>query len=1029
MRQIAESIQWLLLPHEQRAALLLSIRSTFFLIALGLWLGWPGPARALDPSVRLGAFHHDIWTGQHGAPREIDAMAQTSDGWIWLGTTSGLYRFDGVRFEAFQGRDGERLLGKGITALAPHPNGELWIGYTFGGLSVLRDGRLHHVAPKAGDPVGATFSIAFERDGSAWVASTTGLLRLREGKWTRMGAAQNYPLPRATYVYRDHYDRLWAADGKQLHLLDRATGRFAPVLETGHSPLILGSPDGRVWIVDGDQVRLLPAPAGGWRPVPPQSIASSSFQTLFDRDGNLWKGNCPTGLCRSFPPSWRVHGEAFPSQVSDERLDQAWQMSSLNVHSMMEDREGNVWIGTVAGLERFRHNKLIRLSFPAGSERLSLAQDDTGAVWAATRYLGDPARLWRVDEGLVRQEATDQDANVVAAAPDGTVLVGGNHRIERRRGDQVLERIPLPPPLPGQNTRNYIILLAQDRDSLWVGIGGRGLYRWRAGKWLPPAAHQHLKGVLYASVDPRGRTWFGLRNNRVVVREGERWREYGERDGIALGGVRFIDASREVLLSGDNGMAVLRNGRFRPIASEQPDLLANVSGLAVTSEGERWLNTSRGLLRVRAADWRKTMDNPDLPLRTSLWNEVEGYPGSAETVARLPSAFVARDGKVWVAGTDGAAWFDPARPRRNLLAPPVTIQAIHAGGRRYRPDELASFAPGTEQLQIDYTALSYTTPERIAFRYRLAGLDQGWQDVGTRRVAYYTNLGPGSYRFEVEAVNEDGVASGVVSTQPFSIRPRFVQTRWFAALCVALGVLAAFLLYRLRLMQVRRRFQALMEERLDERGRIARTLHDTFLQSLQGLILRLQVLAERLEPGSKARAELERALDLADQVVAEGRDQVMELRDLRVSAGAPTLAQALAAAADQLREGSGVRVAVRTEGSCVRLAPGVQDEVYHIGREAIANAVRHARADLIEIDLTCTGSRMVLAVRDDGIGLDPDLQLHGRPGHWGMTGMRERAARIGAGLVIRNRPARGTEVMLSLQGASVAAARATADVD
>jgi len=1003
--------------------LFFSIRLTLFLFVFALSLGWAVPARALDPAVRLGAFHHDIWTGEQGAPREVDAMAQTRDGWIWLGTTSGLYRFDGVRFEAFQPRDGEHLLGKGITALAPHANGELWIGYTFGGLSVLREGRLHHVSPVAGNPVGATFSIAFERDGSAWVAATSGLFHVRDGVLTRMGAAQHYPTPRAEYVYRDHYDRLWAADGKALYLLDRASGRFAPIMDTQNNPLILASPDGRVWLIENARMRLLPEPPGGWRPDAGKGVASSSFQSLFDRDGNFWKGKCPVGLCRSYPASWRDLGTAFPAPGSDERLDQPWQMSSLNVHSMMEDREGNVWVGTVAGLERFRHNKLTRLPFPADAERLGLAHDGSGRVWATTQFSGDVARLWHIDGGVLNQVATDQNAYVVGAAGDGTVLVGGNRRVERRRGDHILESIPLPPLQPGENPRNFVVLLAQDRDSLWVGIGGRGVYRWHGGKWLPPSAHPQLKGLLFVTVDAQGRTWFGLRNNRVVVRAGDHWREYGERDGIALGSVRFIDAGREVLLSGDNGMAVLQDGRFRPVPSEQGDMLSNVSGVAVTADGERWLNTSRGLLRVRADDWSRSMRDPAAPLRAALWDDVDGYPGSAETVLRMPSAFVAPDGKVWVAGTDGAAWFDPARLRRNALAPPVAIQAIHAGGQRYRPGEVAAFAPGTERLQIDYTALSYTTPERIAFRYRLVGLDHAWQDVGTRRTAYYTNLGPGSYRFEVEAVNEDGVASGVVAGPRFEIRPRFVQTRWFAALCVALGVLAAFLLYRLRLLQVQRQFQARMEERLGERERIARTLHDTFLQSLQGLILRLQVLAQRLEPGSEARVQLDRALDLADQVVAEGRDQVM---DLRVAGDAPTLAQAIGEAADQLREGSGVRVAVRTEGSCVQLAPEVHGEVVHIAREAIANAVRHAHARLVEIDLTCTGGQVVLAVRDDGVGLDPEVQLHGRPGHWGLTGMRERAARIGAVLVIRNRPARGTEVMLTLQDAPAVPVRTAA---
>ncbi|WP_020654653.1 sensor histidine kinase [Massilia niastensis] len=992
------------------------MKCIFLLFAL---LGWAAPAAALDAALRLDAYHHDVWSGKHGAPREIDAMAQTPDGWLWLGTTSGLYRFDGVKFEAFVPHAGESLLGRSITALVARPDGELWIGYTFGGLSVLRDGRLHHVAPKRGDPVGATFSIAFERDGSAWVASTTGLLHYRDGGWTRADAAWNYPGKRAEYVYRDHYDRLWASDGKLLHLLDRARRRFEPVMEVGDNPLLLPSPDGRIWVSDGEMVRSLPAPAGGLRPPPPSSVHASSFQSLFDRDGNYWKGNCPVGLCRAYPATWQAGKGAFHHRTSDERLDQPWQMASLNVHSMMEDREGNLWVGTVAGLERFRHNKLVKVGFPADAERLSLAQDASGATWATTQSGGDAGHLWRIRDGLAVRETTSQTTYIVNRARDGSVLVGGKRRIERRLGERLLATYPLPPVQDGENPRNFVMFAVEDRDSIWVGIGGRGVYRWHDGKWLPPASHPQLRGLLFAAVDAQGRTWFGLRNNRVLMRDGERWREFGEREGVALSSVLFIDAGKEVLIGGDNGLAVLEGERFRPVPAEQPDLLSNVSGVAVTPDGDRWLNTSRGLLHVRAADWRRSMLDAQAPLRAALWDDVDGYPGGAETIARLPSAFAAHDGKVWVAGTAGAAWFDPARLRRNALAPPVQVQALTVGGRPYRPGEVAAFAPGTDQLQVDYTALSYTMPERVRFRYRLVGLDHGWQEVGARRVAYYTNLGPGSYRFEVGAINEDGVASPVVATPAFEIRPRFYQSRWFAALGVLLASLVIYLLYLLRLAQVTRQFHARLEERLLERERIARTLHDTFLQSLQGLILRLQGVAIRLAPGSEARTQLDNALDLADKVVAEGRDQVMDLRLVE----APSLDQALEEAAQLLRAGDQVQVHIHTAGQPLRLSPELHYEVYNIGREALANAFRHARASRIDIELVWEPRVLRIAVRDDGVGLDETILAHGRPGHWGLTGMRERAARIGAVLVIRNRSGGGAEVQLSLPRRLLAAGR------
>jgi signal transduction histidine kinase/ligand-binding sensor domain-containing protein len=987
-------------------------RLKFILALCACLLGWANPVLALDPSMRLDALYHDIWREKEGAPREIEAMAQTADGWLWLGTTSGLYRFDGVSFTPFAPRDGGRLLGASITVLLPRANGELWIGYTLGGLSVVRDGRFEHVAPKPGEPIGATFALAFDAEDSLWVASSSGLFRYRDGRLERIGADWGFPGNYAEYVYHDHYGRLWASDGKQIFLLDRAAGRFAPVMATTRYPMLLASNDGRIWALAGNAMQVLPAPPGGWRPRPESRLRSSSFQSLFDRDGNFWNGNCPVGLCRIFPATWQRERERISIGKGEDRFDRPWQMSSLNVHSMMEDREGNLWVGTIAGVERLRPNKLRHVPFDEQTENAYLVEDGDGVLWAATTGMDDLGKLWQVRDGVPVAQESDQKVYLVAPGKDGSVLLGGGERIERRRGERMLATYPLPARGPNDPTRNFVAMVADDGDALWVAIGGRGLFRWQDGVWHPPAAHPQIKGPTSYGRDARGRMWFGLRNNRLLLRaEDGRWHAFGEEEGIKVGPVRFIDMKHELVIAGDFGAAVLRGNRFHPLLADRPELLAGLSGLAVTLDGDRWLNTVRGLVHVRAEDWRRAMRDPRVPLRTTVWNGLDGYPGSAETVSRGRTALVARDGKVWIVTTEGLAWFDRRQLWRNTEAPAVEVLAVHADGVSYRPRALASFPSGTEQLQFDYTALSYTMPERVRFRYRLVGLDHHWQEVGARRSAYYTNLGPGNYRFEVGAVNEDGVASAVASTPEFAIRPHFWQTAWFALLCASAGALAAWLLYRLRMRQVQRQFQARLRERLHERERIARTLHDTFLQSLQGLVLRLQSLALRMEAGSPMRRELDSALDLADKVIAEGRDQVM---DLRLDEAVPSLAQALAEAADMLKEGSSVRVAVRTEGACVQLPCALHLEVFHIAREAIANAVRHARASLIEIDLRCEGRELLLAVRDDGIGLDPQVQESGRPGHWGLVGMRERADKIGARLAIRNRPGRGTEVVLRL---------------
>jgi signal transduction histidine kinase/ligand-binding sensor domain-containing protein len=991
-------------------------------LALALMAGTA--AQALDPAVPIAGYHHDIWTSRDGAPREIDTMAQTADGWLWLGTVTGLHRFDGVRFEAFKPAPGENLLGKRITSLTALPNGDLWIGYTFGGLSRLRNGRLLHLAAGPANPIGATYNLVVESDDSIWVASTSGLMHYSGGQWEKIGAAWNYPAPRAESVHLDQYGRLWAADGEKLHLLDRAMRKFQPTGHSATAPVLSQDPDGRLWLTGKDTVIPLPPPPGSPLPRSPWHNRATAVPSLYDRDGNLWTGNCPAGLCRTLPSSWQGRNGAFPRSLVDDKLDQPWQMGSLNVHSLLEDREGNLWIGTPAGLERLRHNKLQTVLFPPTAGYLSLAQEQDGATWAASSQDGV---LWRVDAGsqAVKQDA-GQTVYVVAQGRDGSVLVGGNQRIERRKGG-VIESWPLPPLLEGENPKNFVIILSDDGAGTWVGIAGRGLYRRENGLWIAPGEHKGVRGPLFAAADSKGNTWFGFRNNKLIHHERGKLTEYGPAQGIDLGAVTFVDTQKELLIAGDNGMAVLRDGKFWHLGAADPGLLSNVSGLAITPDGDRWLNTSKGLVHVAAADWQRSVADADTPLRYELWDASDGYPGAAAMVVRTATALAGSGGRMWFVGTGGLAWFDPARLQRNATVPAVSVTGMQCDGAQYAPSAGLRLPPGTGKLQIDYTALSYTMPERVRFRYRLDGVDQDWQEAGMRRTAYYTNLGPGNYRFNVEAVNEDGVSSGAYGAEAFVIAPRFAQTAWFAALCALAAALLAYAMHQLRLRQLTRRLRERMHERLVERERIARALHDTFLQSLHGLILHFQAVANRLPAGSDTRALMDKTLTQADKVLIEGRDQVMDLRIARGSSLSAALREAGAAMAANggCLEGAGddpFALAVRVDGKERDLAPAMHDEVYAIAREAMSNACRHAGASVLDVELVYGAREFTLAVRDNGKGLDHATRTQGKAGHWGLTGMRERAEQIGARLDISNRAGSGVEVLLMLAASQAYAA-------
>jgi len=324
--------------------------------------------------------------------------------------------------------------------------------------------------------------------------------------------------------------------------------------------------------------------------------------------------------------------------------------------------------------------------------------------------------------------------------------------------------------------------------------------------------------------------------------------------------------------------------------------------------------------------------------------------------------------------------------------------------------------PRTRSLSIDYTALSLSIPERVRFRYRLDGVDEDWQDVGTRRQAFYTNLDPGRYRFRVIASNDDGVWNETGAALKFSIEPAFFETAWFRAVCVLLALVALYALHCWRLQLAKARLRDKLQERLAERERIARELHDTLLQSVSGLILRFDADARRLPPNEPVRQSLQKSLERADEVLLEGRSRVLDLR----SSGKPdtALVESLGEAGRALAQHQAARFSLVQEGSPRPLDPLVQEEVSLIAREALLNAFRHAEASVVELRIDHGGKALQLRIQDDGRGIEPQyLNGPGRPGHWGLTGMRERAEKIRAELDILCKDGGGTQVRLRIPAA------------
>jgi len=959
-----------------------------------------GPAGAAPEG--FADYHHTQWTAAQGAPPAIRTMAQTRDGWLWLGTADGLYRFDGLRFERYvlpaqPGRSHER-----IQVLRAAPNGDLVIAYAAEGMSVLHpDGRVEDL-PEQPSPYEAIGALAVDTDGSLWTVSGR-VAHFAGGRWHVVAAGPEWETAHQEALLGDGAGNLWAFNEPGAWRLDRAAGRFVRVSDKAGQPLL--APDGRLWLRANGSLHLLGA-TGRQRPAtnaPSQSLAAGQF----DADGTLWLPDCPQPVCRVPNAAERKEARWTIASAAAERVADPALLSGRGATAILEDREGDIWVATESGLDRFRRNRFLHSGLPGSGVRYSFGVDGAGRVLAADFETGT---LWHLAPDAAPVAVRGPWVGVVNNGHDGALLVGGKRSVQRVRGTTV-EDIPLPPGPDGKPRDHRLIGLLDDGKVLWTASLETGLIGWRDGRWLPRAAFNLPPKIFQSATAGPAGNWFATGEGKLVHSLAGRLAYY---DLGPVGQASALFPGEDLVVSGSGGTAVLRDRTLRLLPTQDPGVLRNLSGIVVTPDGDRWMNGVAGLVHVRAADWRQAMRDPDLPLRYELFDALDGYPGRAAMENRW-RGIVSADGRnVWLSATGGVVRLDLAQLRRNRVAPQAVILGVTADGRSWPAQGTANLPAGTDHFRIQYTAPALRLPERVRFEYRLDGVDRTWLDAGTRRATSYTNIGPGDYVFRVRAVNEDGVPGDAVATLPLHVAPTPVQTLWFRLACAGALALLGVLLYRNRMRYVTRRLTERLQVRTAERERIARTLHDTFLQTVQGLVLRVDAVAATLPPDAGARRQLENVLDDASHAIGEGRDQLQELR----AGDAHVLEDVLADAIARFRQTYGaLAVDVHVEGERRPLLAPVADEIAEIAREALRNAFAHAHAARIRVTLVYAQRTLTLCVADDGCGIPEPVQRDGsRSGHWGLVGMRERAERIGARLGIASSPRQGTTVTLAVPG-------------
>ena len=995
-------------------------------------IGLAIPAKALDPQKLISQFTHTSWTAKDGLPGPVRAIAQTPDGYLWLGTEAGLYRFDGLHFVAWEPSIGEQILGSAVWSLYTSRDGSLWIGFSSGGISQLRNGHLKNYSHADGVPDGDILSIVEDGKGSIWAGGPYGLSKLDNGGWHQIGAESEYPAPGAQVLFVDRRGTLWVAtDGLNfgfsedpvrrntvLSLAHNAKSFVATRESVGQVWMMAEAPDGNVWIADtsGHIVRPLMSRRTGEAGI---KVSAEPFCLLFDRDRSLWIGPDQRGLRR-------VVDVKQPEKAVLDQLSTREGLSSDQFYSALEDREGNLWFGTAAGLDRFSDNKVIAYSSGEGltsDQRLAMASTRDGSVWL-TSYTSDTVqrfRQGRITTLKLPAYSTSDTTRILSLYADrnGSIWFGGSFRLaEGAEGNVSFIKVP--------DIENGAMVHAIARDArgdlwitVWGGDKGGGVLRLREGNWTDFRNRVHLPQyrcrVLYG--DPLGRLWLGFEDGEVAVRENEEFHVYSSKDGLPGGKVLAItrDRAGNFWIGSEGGLSRFDHGHFVTLTRKNGLPGNSVSGIVEDDEGFLWLAGTLAILRVSSQELEKALLSPSYRMRGASFNATDGLRGLPRQREPFPTAIRSSDGRLWFSTSEGVAVIDPRHWPKNIAPPPVTIEALKADDRTLTPSSGLRLRPRTRNLQFEYAALSLTAPEHVQFRYRLEGYDNDWRGPVSAREASYTNLPPRSYRFRVIACNNDGVWNDAGATLDFSVAPAWYQTNWFRILGIVSTVFIVWAIYRLRVLQISRSMGARFDERLAERTLMTRDLHDTFLQTVQGSKLVADDALELSADPIRMRRAMEQLSLWLGTATQEGQAALNSLRTATTQTN--DLAEALRRATEECRTQSPVEVSFAVVGNAKPVHPVVRDEVYRIGYEAIRNACIHSGARRLEIELRYARD-LTLRVSDNGTGIDP-AAIRGKDAHFGLRGMRERAARIGGKLMFRSSSSSGTEIRLKVPGSII----------
>ena len=984
-------------------------------IMLGVLVAGCGCGFALNPALDISQYMHNAWTVRDGfSVGTIFAMAQTPDGYLWLGAEFGLFRFDGIHSVPWQPPAGQHLPSAPYSLLVTR-DGTLWIG-TFAGLLSWNGGKLIRY-PELGTQF--VTSLLEDREGTVWAGTLedSGLLCA-----IRSGRAQCYGQDGAfgTFVWslgEDSSGTLWA--GAESGLWRWKPGPPKRYATAGMRIDDLGkAEDGRLLIgMRGAGLRQLVGNKVEAHPIrsainpnalmPDRDVNSNKL--LRDRDGGLWIGTHDRGLIHVY------HGRTDVFRKSDG-------LSGDIIAGLFEDREGNIWVSTSGGLDRFRELPVTTISAKQGlssdfTSSVIAAKD--GSVWVATH---DGLTKWQSGQITIFRKTSglpDDVAQSLFQDDHGRVWVFTDHGLAYFKDGRFLA-------VNGVASKEVYSITGDKAGNLWLS-GNRGLSHLLEGRlvehfpWSVLGRRQQAKVIL----SDQGGVWLSFWTDGGVLyfKDGKVRASYTTADGLGKGHVPSLRLDRDGAVwagTEEGGLSRIQDGRIATLTSKNGLPCDTIHWTIEDDDRSLWLYTACGLVRIARTELDAWIADPKRRIKTAVWDAADGLSLHAASPAYYgPPVAKSTAGKLWFVPGEGVQVVDPRHLAVNKLPPPVRIEQLKADGKPYQLKQGMHLPANVRDVWIDYTALSLAAPEKVHFKYMLEGQDLDWKEVINDRQAQYSNLHPREYRFRVVASNNSGAWNETGDTLEFSIEPRFYQTAWFGGACAAAFLALLWGLHRLRLHQLAREFNARIEERDEERTRIARELHDTLLQSVQGLMFSFQAARNLLpERTDEATRTLDQAIREGDEAIAEGRDAIQGLRaDPALESNLEDLLRAAGKelARSSRAEGEPPAFQVTLEGGRQPLSPLLQDEVYGIAREILRNAFHHAHASRIEVEIAYDSQFFRLRIRDNGKGIDRNVVEAGsRQGHWGLPGVRERAKRIGAQLKLWSEPGAGTEAELTV---------------